>query len=182
MDLSEHFILMADYNIRMNGQVYDACARLDADRLSADSGAFFGSVLGTLNHILVGDLLWLARFAPHSERYHALASLSTLPKLQALDEIIHADLLSLVSARTTIDTIIRRWLSEEVTADDFNRTLVYANSKGVVSERDFGELVCHFFNHQTHHRGQASALLSQHGIDVGITDLLIDIPDHLNHS
>ncbi|WP_296062630.1 DinB family protein [uncultured Amphritea sp.] len=73
-------------------------------------------------------------------------------------------------------------MSEEVTADDFNRTLVYANSKGVVSKRDFGELVCHFFNHQTHHRGQASALLSQHGIDVGIRDLLIDIPDHLNHS
>ena len=108
MDHREHFILMADYNVRMNGQVYDACARLDADRLSADSGAFFGSVLGTLNHILVGDLLWLARFASHSDRYHVLTSLSTLPKPQALDEIIHADLLSLVSARTTIDTIIRR--------------------------------------------------------------------------
>ncbi|WP_428035399.1 DinB family protein [Amphritea sp.] len=182
MDIREHFILMADYNIRMNGQIYSACSGLSTEKLSADRGAFFGSLLGALNHLVVGDLLWLARFSAHSQRYHSLSKLSALPTPTSLDEILYADLASLVSVRTTLDRLIRQWLSEEVSADDFNRPLVYANSKGVVSERDFGELVCHFFNHQIHHRGQITTLLSQENIDVGVTDFLIDIPDHFQHS
>ena len=50
--------------------------------------------------------------------------------------------------------------------------LSYKNMSGVDSSRNFGELILHFFNHQTHHRGQVSTLLSQHGIDIGVTDLL----------
>ncbi len=179
MDIAQHYILMADYNQRMNGQVYDACARLNADQLSEDRGAFFGSILGTLNHILVGDLLWLARFKLHSDRYHSLTVLGTLakPAPGKLDDILYVDLLSLKNARNAVDNTIKQWLSEEVSVEDFNRTLVYANSKGEVSERLFGELVSHFFNHQTHHRGQVSTLLSQQNIDIGVTDMLIDIPD-----
>ena len=177
MDLRNHFILMADYNLRMNDQVYAASSKLDAEKLRADDGAFFGSVLGTLNHILVGDLLWLSRFALHSDRYQSLNSLSALPKPKALDETLYPELDLLVKARKFVDKTIRQWLDEEIRADDFNRSLVYANSKGVVCERDFCELLSHFFNHQTHHRGQISTLLHQQNIDVGVTDLLIEIPD-----
>lgn len=177
MNLRNHFMLMADYNRRMNVQVYEACSALSDEKLSSDSGAFFGSVLGTLNHILVGDLLWLSRFSIHSDRYQSLNGLSALPKPKTLDETLYPELALLVKARKFVDKIIRQWLDEEIGEDDFNRTLVYANSQGVVCERDFGELLSHFFNHQTHHRGQISTLLSQQNIDVGITDLLIDIPD-----
>jgi uncharacterized damage-inducible protein DinB len=55
--------------------------------------------------------------------------------------------------------------------------LTYANSKGVVSSKPFFGIVMHFFNHQTHHRGQATTLLSQAGVDVGVTDLMALIPD-----
>lgn len=182
MNIRQHFMLMADYNRRMNAQVYDACARLDASSLTAGCGAFFGSVLGTLNHILVGDLLWLSRFARHSDRYHALISLADLPQPEQLNDTLFADLPSLKNARTRVDSAIKQWLSEETLDSDFNRTLVYANSKGVVSERDFGALVSHLFNYQTHHRGQVSTLLNQHALDVGVTDLLIDIPDLLKDS
>lgn len=177
MDIRNHFILMADYNKRMNDQVYDASSKLDEEKLSADTGAFFSSVLGTLNHIMVGDLLWLSRFAIHSDRYKSLHGLSALPKPKGLDDTLYPELPLLAKARKLIDKAIRQWLNEDIRVDDFNRTLVYANSQGVVCERDFGELLSHFFNHQTHHRGQVSTLLYQQKVDVGVTDLLIDIPD-----
>ncbi|MAC46924.1 MAG: hypothetical protein CMI12_08730 [Oceanospirillum sp.] len=57
----------------------------------------------------------------------------------------------------------------------------YSNTQGIVSQRNFAELVSHLFNHQTHHRGQVSTLLSQNGIDIGITDFLMEIPDKNTH-
>ena len=75
--------------------------------------------------------------------------------------------------------MIQEWLSIEVVEDDFDRDLTYTNSKGVVSSRNFSELVSHLFNHQTHHRGQVSALLYQKGADIGVTDFLMDIPDRV---
>lgn len=177
MDIKTHFIRMADYNQRMNHQVYDACAKLSADQLSRDCGAFFGSPLGILNHILVGDLLWLACFSLHAQGYNSLIALKALPSPVALDELLYGDFPSLIAARQRVDTAIKQWLVSEVSADDFNRTLRYRNSKGQVSEREFAGLVSHLFNHQTHHRGQLSTVLFQYDIDVGVTDLLIDIPD-----
>lgn len=177
MDIKAHFIRMADYNQRMNHQVYNACAKLTVDQLNRDCGAFFGSPLGILNHILVGDLLWLARFSLHGKGYQSLVALKALPSPVTLDEILFADLASLMAARHRVDTAIKQWLVTEVDDDDFNRTLRYRNSKGQVSEREFAGLVSHFFNHQTHHRGQLSTVLFQYDIDVGVTDLLIDIPD-----
>ncbi|MCV6609435.1 MAG: hypothetical protein OIF55_01560 [Amphritea sp.] len=91
--------------------------------------------------------------------------------------MIYPDLASLQIARNTTDQAIERWLTSEVEEPDFARSLKYANTKGIISERNFGELVAHLFNHQTHHRGQASTLLSQAGTDIGVTDFLIDIPD-----
>ena len=177
MDIRNHYLLMADYNQRINDQVYAAASKLDSEQLKADRGAFFSSVIGTLNHILVGDLLWLSRFSLHSSRYQSLQGLSALPKPEMLDEILYPDLPLLEKARNFVDKTIHQWLIDEIREDDFSRSLVYANSKGVVSERDFGELLSHFFNHQTHHRGQVSTLLYQHEIDIGCTDFLIDIPD-----
>ncbi|WP_417224242.1 DinB family protein [Amphritea sp.] len=177
MDIKTHFIRMADYNQRMNGQIYKACAKLTADQLRRDCGAFFRSPLGILNHILVGDLLWLSRFSLHAQGYTSLIALKALPSPVALDELLYEDFTSLIAARERVDTAIKQWLVSEVGDDDFNRTLRYRNSRGQVSEREFAGLVSHLFNHQTHHRGQLSTVLFQYHIDVGVTDLLIDIPD-----
>lgn len=59
---------------------------------------------------------------------------------------------------------------------DLDHPLHYANMKGATADRNFFSLVMHFFNHQTHHRGQVTTLLSQAGIDIGVTDLLVPIP------
>ncbi len=172
----EHSRLMAGYNLRMNRQVYAAAAGLDAAVLNADAGAFFGSIMGTLNHLLVGDLIWLRRFVNHSPRYLSLQVLAELPQATRLDQTLYPTLGALATARALVDETLLQWTARELEADDLVRPLTYGNVKGEVSTREFGELLMHLFNHQTHHRGQVSTLLSQRGVDVGVTDFLVDIP------
>ncbi|MEH6652083.1 MAG: DinB family protein [Motiliproteus sp.] len=177
MDYRSHFLLLADYNLRMNNQLFDAARTLTADEVCSDMGAFFDSILGTLNHLIVGDLIWLSRFSSHSDRYTSLLQLSELPVPQSLDHQVYPSLELLSVARTRVDSSIRQWLLTEVDESDFIKPLTYKNTKGVVSERNFAELVVHLFNHQTHHRGQITTLLNQRGVDAGVTDLLIEIRD-----
>jgi uncharacterized damage-inducible protein DinB len=181
VNILHHFQLMAQYNLRMNTQVYDAASQLCGDDLSYDMNAFFKSILGTLNHIMVGDLFWLNRFAllhgSDSNQFSSLQSaLQELPKPNALNQILFSDFAELHKTRERLDAAIQVWLSTDASAQDFTLDLTYYNSKGEGATRDFGELVSHLFNHQTHHRGQVSTLLSQKGLDVGGTDFLVDIP------
>lgn len=177
MNILNHFQLLASYNQRLNEQVYQASERLSAAELEQDLGAFFKSILGTLNHLIVGDLLWLTRFSEHSPRYQSLARLAVYPKPSALNESRYDNLDACWIVRKDIDALVQEWLSNEVLEADFESDLTYRNSKGVVSSRNFSELVSHLFNHQTHHRGQISTLLYQKGVDIGVTDYLVDIPD-----
>jgi uncharacterized damage-inducible protein DinB len=173
----KHFQLMADYNFRMNEQIYRTSFCLTKNELEKNAGAFFGSVLGTLNHILVGDLLWLERFGTCGHKYVSLKKLRQYPTPKTLNEILYPELSRLYQVRKEVDGIIKQWIKVELENEDFDLDLAYANSKGISSTRNFGELISHFFNHQTHHRGQISTLLSQYGYDSGVTDFLIDIPD-----
>ncbi len=177
MNFKTHFLLMADYNLRMNDQVILASCELSHIAITSDNGAFFGSILGTLNHILVGDLIWLSRFSTHSNRYRSLIERSNLPKPTELNEMLCSSLDTFKVVRNRVDLAIKFWLLNDVIDDDFTLSLQYANTKGVISERNFASLLSHLFNHQTHHRGQVSSLLHQQGVDIGITDFLIDIPD-----
>ncbi len=167
---------MSAYNRRMNHQVYNASLHLKKDELEKNSGAFFGSVIGTLNHILVGDLLWLSRFKNHSDKYLSLNVIDKYPKPKGLDEKLYSDFAELYRVRKEMDEVICKWV-EETEESDFENSLLYRNSKNITSSRNFGELVFHLFNHQTHHRGQVSTLLNQYGYDIGVTDFLIDIPE-----
>ncbi|KZN62001.1 hypothetical protein N473_20885 [Pseudoalteromonas luteoviolacea CPMOR-1] len=173
----EHFKLLALYNQRMNCQLINAAKTLKHNQLIDDKGAFFGSILGTLNHLIIGDMIWLLRFSKHSNRYQTLIQLSELPYPTSLNDILYDQLEPLIKVREQVDQAILEWLNNEVQEADFHTTLTYGNTKGEVSEREFSELVSHLFNHQTHHRGQISTLFSQLGVDIGTTDYLIDIPD-----
>ncbi|MDO3388686.1 DinB family protein [Gilvimarinus sp. SDUM040013] len=176
MEVLTHLRLMAGYNLRMNRQVYSGAATLPEEQLSKPMGAYFGSVLGTLNHLMVGDLLWLHRFRRHSETYRSLQALEELPQPTALDNVIYDRFGALGAARALVDETLLTWVSDELQADDLTRNLSYHNAKGEAATQDFGELVCHMFNHQTHHRGQVSTLLCQLGVDIGATDFIVDIP------
>ena len=176
MNRCAHFTLLADYNCWINERVYAAAARLDGAALTADRGAFFGSILGTLNHLVVADLMWLRRFALHPSRPAVLDALAAWPVPAALAELLYPDFAELQERRVALDVLIQQWAGALHEAD-LNVLLEYRNSQGLRARRDFGCLLVHFFNHQTHHRGQLSALLTQAGQDVGVTDLLMMIPD-----
>ncbi len=176
MKPSDHVRQMAAYNAWMNSRLYEAAARLPADALSLDRKAFFGSILGTLNHIVVGDTLWLKRFATHPAGYPELDPVRALAQPTALDQLLFQDFAALKQHRERLDAVITAW-AKVVTDQDLDHILHYANTKGVISDKRFFNLVMHFFNHQTHHRGQATTLLMQAGVDVGVTDLLMLIPN-----
>ena len=113
----------------------------------------------------------------HSPRYQSMARLDRHPKPSSLDEQLYDNLDAYWAIRQDLDVMIQEWLLHEIVEADFESDLTYTSSKGVMSRRNFSELLSHFFNHQTHHRGQISTLLYQKGIDIGVTDFLIDIPD-----
>ena len=173
--MREHFILLAEYNAWMNGKVYEAAGRLPAEALHAQRNAFFGSLFGTLMHLAVGDTMWLRRFTAHPAGFPALAAVASWPAPTALDQRLFASLEELRRYRSQLDDVIRQ-LVAQLKTPDLDYVLRYANSKGVVSHKRFSSLLLHFFNHQTHHRGQATTLLHQAGEDVGVTDLLALIP------
>lgn len=175
MPSCDDIILMATYNATMNQQVYGAAATLPPAELTADRKAFFGSIIGTLNHLIAGDTIWLKRFAEHPARYPALAAMEAIPLPQGLTHQWSSDLAQLQAHRIELDRIITQWAAQ-VRAPDLEQLLRYTNSRGL-QQKHFGGVVQHFFNHQTHHRGQLSTLLSQAGVDIGITDLLNLIPN-----
>ena len=170
MTVKAHFELLATYNQWMNNKVYEAALRLDNTELTKDRGAFFGSILGTLNHIYVGDIIWLKRFASHPTS-PSLSDVIELPTPRHLDQILFEDIGELAKQRAWLDNQIIHWV-EQLSDQDLDSLLSYHNTKGIPANKHFGSLILHFFNHQTHHRGQVTTLLSQAGEEVGVTDLL----------
>ncbi|MFK7887316.1 MAG: DinB family protein [Gammaproteobacteria bacterium] len=173
--LTPHYQVLAQYNRWMNERVFAACTALPDDELRQDVGAFFGSVIGTLNHALVGDMIWLQRFAGHPRRYVALRDIANEPLLNQLDKRLHNQFAALSRARSDLDQLIVA-MCRDFKDTDFATGLCYTDTEGERMTRNFGLLVQHFFNHQTHHRGQVTTMLSQKGIDIGVTDLLALIP------
>jgi uncharacterized damage-inducible protein DinB len=168
--------LMANYNRWMNQRLYETAARLPASELTVDRKAFFGSILGTLNHLAVGDAIWLKRFAEHPAEYSALEPIRALSKPTSLDQILFSDFGELAVFRKMLDELILNFV-KEINESELDSALEYRNMKGVASQRNFFGLLMHFFNHQTHHRGQVSTLLTQAGRDIGITDLHMLVED-----
>lgn len=171
-----HFQLLARYNAWMNDRLYAAAAALSPQALHEDRGAFFSSIFGTLNHIAVADIIWLKRFAEHPACHELREAISDLARPAALDRLLFDTLPPLQALRSRLDGHISDWVAA-LTEQDVEQHLAYSNMKGVPAQRPYASLMLHFFNHQTHHRGQTSTLLFQAGQDVGVTDLLALIAD-----
>jgi uncharacterized damage-inducible protein DinB len=169
------FILMASYNTWMNANVYRCASELSPEALSEDRDAFFKSILGTLNHLVVADRIWLQRFAAHSDRFQALAAVRDLPKPRSLDEILFTGFEALWEHRKMLDAAIERWV-QGLQEPDLAQVMCFTRMNGARECKRLDGVMLHFFNHQTHHRGQITTLLSQFGKDVGVTDLLVRLP------
>ena len=176
MQRTEHVQQMAAYNAWMNERLYEAARSLPDAELAAQRGAFFGSILGTLNHLVVADRIWLGRYARHPACAEVLAPVERITPATRLDQPMADDICALGTLRVELDGLITR-LAQRLTEADLDSTLVYHNTKGIAAQKNFFALLMHLFNHQTHHRGQATTLLQQAGVDVGVTDLLALIAD-----
>lgn len=151
---------MSAYNRWMNQRIYALCEEIPDARRKRDIGAFFKSIHGTLNHILLADRVWIGRFK-HQPFVVA-----------ALDQELYADFSELRAEREKTDQEIEVWV-ESLTAADLGSELHYQSIVNPTPKsHPMGFALMHFFNHQTHHRGQITTLLSQLGIDPGVTDLL----------
>jgi uncharacterized damage-inducible protein DinB len=163
---------LAQYNRWFNQRLFDACEQLsDADR-RLDRGAFFGSITASLNHLLWADRLWLERFAAQGVAFPALTpELLELPVGARHETVLHAAWPELRKAREALDVAIEAW-ARDMPGDFPASTMRYSNTKGVPREHAAWKGLTHFFNHQAHHRGQVTTLLSQAGVDVGMTDII----------
>jgi uncharacterized damage-inducible protein DinB len=151
---------MSLYNRWMNERLYEHCARLPDEERKRDVGAFFKSIHGTLNHLVLGDRIWLGRF---TGKPFVVASLA---------RELYADFGELRAERRKTDAAIVEWAGS-LTDEDLERDLSYTSVVNPGPRRyPFWFAVTQFFNHQTHHRGQLTTLLSQRGIDPGVTDLI----------
>jgi len=155
-----HAHAMARYNRWMNKRLYDCCATLTDEERKRDVGAFFTSIHGTLNHLLLGDRVWLGRFAGQPFAVSSPA------------QELYADFDELWRQRIATDDAIERW-AVALTQADLQGELRYTSMLNP-QPRHFPMwfAVSYFFNHQTHHRGQLTTLLFQRGIDPGVTDLV----------
>jgi uncharacterized damage-inducible protein DinB len=175
--LVDNYRFLAGYNRRFNQRVFDACERLPDAGRKLDRHAFFGSIHNTLNHLVWADQLWLARFAAQSgANAHSLGGgLLDLPPGAVHGTVLHAEWADLRAQRERLDAAIEAWLSDMPAAYPAS-TMRYSNTKGVQREHPAWMGLTHFFNHQTHHRGQVTALLMQAGVDPGMTDLIAYMP------
>ena len=165
MPTCQDIVLFAAYNAQLKRQVYDAAAQLPPGEAAADRGAFFGSVTGTLNHLLTADTIWLMRFATHPARFRAVSPLRDQPAPTSLAHSFGAELPVLREYRERLDGIIAAFAAE-LKPEDLDVVFEYRSMKGAAFRKHFGSVLLHVFNHQTHHRGQTTTLLSHAGIDV----------------
>ena len=162
----------ADYNAWFNERLYDACSTVSDDERRRDAGAFFGSVHATLNHILMGDRIWLGRLATTPGGFGALDGATLVTGTYQLDAELYADFDELRAERRATDAAIVG-LADELTDEVLASTMRYANSSGTAREHPTWIAITHLFNHQTHHRGQVHAMLTQAGAVPDDTDIIV---------
>lgn len=158
--MKKHYHTFAGYNAWANRRLYDAAAALDDAEYRADRGAFFRSMHGTLNHLLATDRIWMKRFTGAGDAP------------ERLDAIVHAGFSELRAARQAEDARIVAWidgLDEEKLADVIRYRRVSSPDEFV---QELMPALDHWFNHQTHHRGQAHMILTSLGKAAPELDLL----------
>jgi uncharacterized damage-inducible protein DinB len=148
MDLLRYFQMLAGYNRVANQRLMERCAGLDNPEYRKTRPGSFGSIQGLLNHILLSDQIWMARFEGGGK------------ETPALNTILFEDFAELRAARAEQDARIESFFGG-MDASFLERSFPYTNNQGRVYVEAAPVAVGHFFNHQTHHRGQIHVMISQ---------------------
>ena len=157
-----NFQLLANFNTWTNTKIFSSCKELDDTEYKKDRKAFFSSIHGTLNHLLVVDRAYIARI---EEKKHGLKN---------LDQISYENLFHLEEARIKEDKHLVN-LVNNLSKDNIHREITYKGFDASKQNYTINLILITLFNHQTHHRGQIHNMLSQ----AGIKPPQIDIPDFI---
>lgn len=154
---------MARYNAWQNRQVTQALADMPDAELRADRGAFFGSIMATLNHLLWADTIWMSRFDPS-------VAAPTVPGTQSVQLTPTFAVWS--AERFRLDGAIRIW-ADTLRAVDLRADVTwYSGVLGRDMQTPLMQCIAHVFNHQTHHRGQVHAMMTAAGLKAPVSDLI----------
>lgn len=159
----DHFKRFAAYNKWANNRLFDSCDQLSDDDYFAERKAFFGSIHGVLNHMMVGDTIWTSRLH------------GTSPVI-ALNSEMYDRRDTLRAAREKMDDDIIAYM-DSMTDADMEGDVTYKTTSGDPFTMARAVILQHFFNHHAHHRGQAHGLLSQTDVEPPVLDLLYYIRD-----
>lgn len=149
--MQQHFALMAEYNAWANTRLYRMAGQLTDEQYRRDVSVYFRNLHGTLNHLLIADRIWMSR----------LTGSGPLPV--RLDAILYEELAQLAEARRGEDERIVRFV-ESLTDAQLDASIEYRTLNGAAQQQKMREVLAHLFNHQTHHRGQAHAILTTLGV------------------
>jgi uncharacterized damage-inducible protein DinB len=169
--MKELFELFAEYNAKTNREMLGILEAQASELLRRSAGAYHGSILGVLNHVLQADVIWLRRFA------HQLPELGFLPpelpefKVQGLKDVVWDSLPVFQPVREKTDELLGRAV-QAIPPARYPEILEYRNIKGEDQGKVIWRTLLHVFNHQTHHRGQVAALLDQFGVENDYSNLI----------
>lgn len=125
-------------------------------------GYFFKSLLAILEHVLVSDLIWMKAFADVDS--HGLDVAAAVAPVPGYGDKILTSYSQYLELRTKLDDFIIAYV-EKTTDEDWSKKIIRRTRAGDLMEKDFYKSMLHFFNHQTHHRGQVSSLLDERGLE-----------------
>ena len=160
MITSDYVRTMASYNRWQNESLYGAADTLTDPQRKEQRGAFFGSIHRTLNHILLCDRMWLSRVEP-----------GRTPITDPLDTELYTDFGDLRREREKQDEAILAYVNAQ-SEESLGEMKRYANASGQPQETRHGTILQHYFNHQTHHRGQVHDMLTQTAVAPPALDLI----------
>ena len=157
----DYCVTMSRYNTWQNSQMADSLKALDEPALHLDRGAFFGSIMATLNHLMWGDHIWISRFDG-----------GDAPQAGPLDALkLHKTFASWRGARVQMDGRIAMWAQNLANGDLKGDLTWFSGSVGKEMKKPMEICVVQLFNHQTHHRGQIHAMMTAAGLKTSATDL-----------
>ncbi|RHW76745.1 DinB family protein [Colwellia sp. RSH04] len=169
MSLIKNFRMLSRYNKRVNAQLMACCLSLPLDVIEQETHSFFPNIISYWNHILFDDLILLGRLASNEIGQLKLKDLAKLPSPKSPHDIYHNNLSELASLRLQVDELIDYYCIH-LTENDCEKFITYTTTEGDSITKAVADVMQHMFNHQTHHRGQLTCVLSQFGVDYGCMD------------
>jgi uncharacterized damage-inducible protein DinB len=149
--MKAHFVMMANYNEWANARLYRMAGKLEDALYRKEMGAYFKSLHGTLNHLLVSDRIWM----------HRLTGTGEHP--EKLNAVLFEDLPSMHAARVAEDNRIIQFV-QSLDESELEEVWEYRTLNGAPQRQRRRQILAHLFNHETHHRGQAHAILTVLGV------------------